>query len=121
MSGLPLAIKVAVATVMVVSIWRALYGPPPDHRDVTVARLWGITAAVLYTGSIVAVAEQRQFIAWLLLIAGVVSLCMAFYYARGDDDGGGGGGDDSGDDIGPIDWDRFDRARRQWERPRVAA
>lgn len=119
MSGLPVAIKVAVAAVMVVSIWRALYGPPPDHRDLAIARLWGATAAVLYLGGIFAVAEQRD-IAWVLLIGGVVALCMAFWYARGDDGGGGGGGE-SGDDTGPIDWDRFDRARRDWERPRVAA
>jgi hypothetical protein len=105
--------------VMMVSIWRALYGPPPDHRDIAVARIWGLTAAVLYVVGIFALAEQRPG-AWLLLIAGVVALCMAFWHARGDD--GGGGGDDSGDDTpGPIDWDRFDRARREWDRPRISA
>ena len=116
MSGLPVAIKVAFAAVMVVSIWRALYGPPPARRDIVVARVWAITAGVLYAGGIFAVTEEREG-AWLLLIAGVVALCMAFWNARGDDGGGGGG--DPGDDTGPIDWDRFDRARRDWERPRV--
>jgi hypothetical protein len=115
-SGLPLAIKAAVAAVLVVSIWRALYGPPPDQRDMAVAKLWGITAAILYFGGIVAVADGRSG-AWLLLMAGAVALCMAFWHARGDDGGGGGG--DPGDDTGPIDWDRFDRARRDWDRPRV--
>ena len=119
MSGLPLAIKAAVAAVMVVSIWRALYGPPPERRDITIARLWGLTAGILYAGGIFAVAEERAG-AWLLLLGGVVALCMAFWHARGDD-GGGGGGSDPGDDTGPIDWDRFDRARREWDRPRVPA
>ncbi|HEV2811974.1 MAG TPA: hypothetical protein VGW10_01875 [Solirubrobacteraceae bacterium] len=119
MSGLPLAIKAAVAAVMVVSIWRALYGPPPEHRDLTVARLWGLTAFILYVSGIVALADGRAG-AWLLLIAGVVALCMAFWHARGDD-GGGGGGDPGDDDTGPIDWDQFDRARREWDQPRVPA
>jgi hypothetical protein len=120
-SGLPLAIKAAVAAVMVVSIWRALYGPPPEHRDMVVARLWAVTAGLLYFGGVVALAERWAH-AWLLLIAGVVALCVSFWHARGDDDDGGGGGGDPGDDTpGPIDWDQFDRARREWERPRVPA
>jgi hypothetical protein len=119
MSGLPLAIKAAAAAVLVVSIWRALYGPPPERRDIAVARLWAMTSAVLHAGAIYALLDERSG-AWLLLIAGVVALCMAFWHARGDD-GGGEGGDDPGDDTGPIDWDRFDRARREWDRPRVPA
>ncbi len=117
MSGLPLAIKAAVAAVLVVSIWRSLYGPPPAQRDMTIAKLWGAAAAVLYCAGIGAIALGRPG-AWLLLMAGAVALCMAFWHARGDDGGGGGGGD-SGDDTGPIDWDRFDRARREWDRPRL--
>ena len=104
MSGLPLAIKAAVAAVLVVSIWRALYGPPPEYRDLTVAKLWGLTAGILYLSGIFALADERAG-AWLLLIAGVVALCMAFWHARGNDDDGGGGGD-PGDETGPIDWDR---------------
>ena len=119
MSGLPLAIKAAVAAVMVVSFWRALYGPPPDRRDLAIARLWALTSAVLHAGAIVALTDDRSW-AWLLLIAGVVALCLAFWHTRGDD-GGDDPGDDPGDDTGPLDWDRFDRARREWERPRVPA
>ena len=119
MSGLPLAIKAAVAAVMVVSIWRALYGPPPEHRDIVIARLWGLTAAILYLGGIFALVAARSA-AWVLLIGGVGALCMAFWHARGDD-GGDDPGDGPGDDTGPIDWDRFDRARREWDRPRVPA
>ena len=119
MSGLPLAIKVAVAAVLVLSIWRSLYGPPPDQRDMGTAKLWGATAAVLYFCGIVAIAAGRET-AWVLLLAGAVALCAAFWHARGDDDGGGGG--DPGDDApGPIDWDQFDRARRDWDRPHVPA
>ncbi len=120
MSGLPLAIKAAVAAVMVVSIWRALYGPPPERRDIVVARLWAATSAILYAGAIFALADERPG-AWLLLLAGVVALCMAFWHARGDDGGDDDNGDDHGDDTGPIDWDQFDRARREWDHPRVPA
>ena len=121
MSGLPLAIKAGVTALLVVSIWRALYGPPPDRRNILVARLWGATAGTLYLAGIFALAEDQEG-AWLLLIAGVVALCMAFWHARDDDDDGGGGGGDPGDDTpGPIDWDQFDRARREWDRPRVPA
>jgi hypothetical protein len=119
MSGLPLAIKAAVAAVLVVSIWRAFYGPPPAEKDLAVARTWAATALALYVGGIYSLADGRGA-ASLLLMAGVVAMCMAFWHARGDDGGGGGGGD-SGDDTGPIDWDRFDRARHEWDRPRVPA
>ena len=117
-TALPLAIKAAVAAVLVVSVWRALYGPPPEQRDMTIARLWGATAALLYFGGFYALADERAG-SWLLLMAGAVAMCKAFWHARGDD--GWDEGDDPGDDTGPIDWDRFDRARRDWERPRVPA
>ncbi|HEX8208185.1 MAG TPA: hypothetical protein VF587_19135 [Solirubrobacteraceae bacterium] len=120
MSGLPLAIKAAVAAVLIVSIWRSLYGPPPDHRDVGIAKLWGAAAALLYFAGLGTLSIGHDG-AWLLLMAGAVALCFAFWHARGDDDGGGEGGDPGDDTPGPIDWDQFDRARRDWERPRVEA
>ena len=117
-AALPLAIKAAVAAVLLVSIWRALYGPPPQQRDLTVARLWGATAALLYFGGFYTLIESRAG-SWLLLMAGAVAMCKAFWHARGDD--GWDEGDDGWDDTGPIDWDRFDRARREWDRPRIPA
>ena len=118
MSGLPLAIKAASAALLVVSIWRALYGPPPEQRSVAFARAWGAIAGALYLAGVVALADGRSG-AWLLLIAGVVALCLAFWHARGAD--GEDGGEGPGDDTGPIDWDQFDRARRAWDRPRMPA
>ncbi len=118
MPALPFALKAVFATLLVVSIWRAFYGPPPEQRDPTLARLWGVTSALLYVGAIYALANA-QSIAPLLFGAGVVALCTAVWHTRGDDGGGGGG--DTGDDTGPIDWDRFDRARGEWERPRAPA
>ena len=118
MSGLPLAIKAAVAAILFVSIWRALYGPPPAQKDLVVARIWALIALMLYLSGIFSLADGRS-VASFLVMAGVVAMCMAFWHARGDDGGGGGG--DSGDDTGPIDWDQFDRARRAWDRPRVPA
>jgi hypothetical protein len=119
MSGLPLAIKAAVAAILVISIWRALYGPPPEQKDLAVAKLWAFTAVALDFAGVYSLANGRAGASFLLM-AGVVAMCTAFWHARGDDGGGGGGGD-SGDDHGPIDWDQFDRARREWDRPRVPA
>ena len=119
MTALPVAIKVTMAVVLGASMWRAFFGPPPDQKDLVVARLWGGTSAILYVAGIYALADERDF-APLLLAAGVVALCMAFWHSRGDDGGGGGGGEDD-DDNGPIDWDRFDRARREWDKPHVPA
>jgi hypothetical protein len=118
MAVLPLLVKAAMGALLLASIWWALFGPPPDRRDMGTARLWGVTSGVLYLTGVYAVIADRS-IAPLLVLAGVIALCLAFWHARGDDGGGGGGGDDDGDP--PIDWDRFDRARRDWERPLIGA
>ena len=120
MAALPLLAKAAMGAFILASIWWAFFGPPPDRRDVGTARLWGATAAVLYLAGLFALLSGRA-IAPILVGAGVLALCLAFWHARGDDDGGGGGGwdDDAGDP--PIDWDRFDRERGDWDRPLVGA
>lgn len=117
MAVLPLAIKAAMGLLLVGAIWWAFFGPPPDQRDLGSAKLWGATAAVLYAAGGYSLADGRPS-AWWLVGMGVVALCLAFWHARGDD-GGGGGGWDSDDGDGPLDWDEFDRARRDWERPVV--
>ena len=118
MSALPLVFKAAMGAVLLASIWWAFLGPPPERRDMGTAKIWGTTAAVLYLAGLYALLSDRSS-APVLVGAGVVALCLAFWHARGDD--GGGGGWDPDDGGGPIDWDQFDRARRDWERPPVAS
>jgi hypothetical protein len=118
MAAMPVLVKAAIGVFLVVSIWWAFFGPPPDRRDVGSAKLWGLTSGVFWAAAVYALAEDRSS-ATLLLGAGVVTLCVAFWHARGDDGGGGGWDDDDGD--GPLDWDEFDRARRDWDRPLIGA
>jgi hypothetical protein len=120
MAALPLLAKAAMGALLLASIWWAFFGPPPDRRDMGTARLWAITAGILYLTGLYALLSDRG-IGPLLVGAGVLALCLAFWHARGDDGGGGGGDDDDDDGDGPIDWDDFDRARRDWDRPLVGA
>ena len=119
MAAVPLLAKAAMGAFVLATIWWAVFGPPPDRRDVGLARLWAITSLVLYVTGLYAWLSG-QAIGPVLVGAGVLALCLAFWHARGDD-GGGGGGDDDDDGDGPIDWDRFDRARRDWDRPLVSS
>jgi hypothetical protein len=118
MVALPLVMKAAMGIVLTASIWWAFFGPPPDRRDLGTAKLWGATAAILYLAGVYALLAGRGS-AVVLVGAGIVALCLAFWHARGDDGGGGGWDDDDGDDDGPFDWDEFDRARGEWDRPAV--
>lgn len=115
---LPLVAKSALGVLLMASIWWAFLGPPPDRRDVGSAKLWGLTSAIFWVAAIYALAMGRPA-GSLLLGASVLTMCVAFWHARGDDGGGGGGSD--GDDDGPLDWDEFDAARRDWDRPLVGA
>ena len=117
MSAMPIVAVAGTLTVIVGSIWRAFFGPPPDHKDVATAHIWGATALLLYLAALYSAWEQKP-VAPLFLAAGVITLCLAFWNARGDDDDGGGGDDEP---DGPLDWDEFDRLRRDWDRPRTAA
>src|SRR5688572_25372204 len=110
MAVVPLIIKAAIVTLLVATIWWAFFSPPPERRDVGTAKLWGLVAAVLYLAGIYALFADRSAAPFLVGL-GVLALCVAFWYARGDD-GGGGGGEDPDDGDGPLDWDEFDKARR---------
>jgi hypothetical protein len=116
MAALPLLAKAAMGTFLLASIWWSFFGPPPDRKDIGTAKLWGLTSGVLYLTGIYALVSGHA-VAPVLVAAGVLALCLAFWHARGDDGGGGGGDDDDGD--GPIDWDRFDSERRDWDRPLI--
>lgn len=118
MSALPLVLKAAMALILMAAIWRAFFGAPPSKPDQGTARVWGITAGLLYMAALYAILADHAA-AGILVGAGVVALCLAFWHGRGGEDDGGWG--DDGDDDGPIDWDRFDRERRDWDRPLVGA
>ena len=59
----------------------------------------------------------------LALAIGFLAAATGLAACGDDDDGGGGGGgwDDGSDGDPPIDWDRFDRERRDWDRPLIGA
>ena len=118
MAFVPLIAKAAIVASLATLIWWSLFGPPPEHRDVGAARLWGATALVLCGAGLYAVFTGHRGAPFLVGL-GVMALCLAFWHARGGDDDGGGGGGESDDDDGdgPLDWDEFDRARHDWERP----
>jgi hypothetical protein len=118
MAALPVLVKAAIGAFVLASIWWAIFGPPPDRRDVGSAKLWALTSVVFWAAALYALARDRSS-ATLLFGAGILTLCVAVWHARGDDGGGGGGGGDDGD--GPLDWDEFDRARRDWDRPLIGA
>ena len=118
MVALPLLLTAAMGAILVASIWWAFFGPPPQQRDVGMARICFAISAVLSLAAVFGVFAGLR-VAPLFLGAGVLALCAAFWHARGDDGGGGGWDDDDGD--GPIDWDRFDRERRDWDRPLIGA
>ena len=104
MAALPLLVKAAMGVFLLASIWWAFFGPPPDQRDVGTAKLWGADLGdPLPRGGVRAV--RRPGIAPVLVGAGVIALCLAFWHARGDDGGGGGWDDDDGDGadrLGPL-------------------
>ena len=117
MSALPLVLKAAMGLFLIGSVWWAFFGPPPDRRDLGTAKLWGATSGVLYLAGFYALFAAHSA-APILVGSGVIALCLAFWHARGEeDDGDDGWGRDDG--PGPLDWDEFDRARRDWDRPLV--
>jgi hypothetical protein len=113
MTALPLALNAALAIAMVGSVWRGFFGAPPTESDRGTAYLWGATAALLYLAAIIALMHGRA-VSSVLFGLGVIALAIAVWHGRGEDDDGG---DDGGDGDGPTDWDAFDRARRDWDRP----
>ncbi len=102
----------AIALVLVLSIRRAFFGPPPAAADRVAAGSWmlaglGLLVAVVVAGE---AADPRD----LLTASGVGAICVAGWWLRLGDggDGDGDGEPDRPDD--PIDWDAFDRLRDGW-------
>ena len=128
MSALPVLPKVALATVVCASMWRAFFGAPAQAAHRLAARvLLALTAACYGAGAGVVIAGGPELLGSLLIVAGIETSCVAAWLVRaarddgGGDDGGGGGGGGRGPKLPPpIDWEAFDRARRAWERTPAA-
>jgi hypothetical protein len=127
-ADLPLLLKAAVATVLAISILRGFAGPPAPARHPAITRLMLLAAAALYVGATSTLLGGHEQLAAVLAMMGVEVACACAWLARARDDGGGGGGGgrrgDGGRPLpgGPgIDWEAFDRARMEWERPRTPA
>jgi len=124
-SRLSLEVEVLLAGLLFGSLWFAFLGPPPRRRASSgaVAAVGGLGVAICLGGLVLA--HLSPGVAGLSLAVGVGALCFAGWLGRGGGGGGGGGGGDDGPGpphSGPgLDWDAFDRARRDWERPRTPA
>ena len=128
-----LIIRVAAALVLVLVVGYGAWGRAP-RRAAAPRELRRLVAAavLLYAVGVVAVLARRPVPAVAAFAGGVAAASLAAWLSRGnrpdegdDNDGGGGGRPpvdrtpprDSGPQVQPeLDWARFDRERRQWER-----
>ena len=85
-------------------------------------------ALALYAAGVVALLSHRAMLATIAFAGGVATATLAAWLSRGHrpddppDDGPGPPRSDQPpppdpDGVPPIDWDRFERERRSWERP----
>lgn len=109
MTALPQAAEAAIAAVLVLSVLRAFFGPPPEHADRVAATGWMVAGVVLLGTVLVAGsdAQPRE----LLTAGAVMAVCVAGWWLRARDNGSGG---DDEPDESPLDWDEFDRLREWW-------
>jgi hypothetical protein len=90
-----------------------------------------VGALALYAAGFAALRGHRAMLATIAFAGGVATATLAAWLSRGHrpddppDDGSGPPRSDQPpppepDGVPPIDWDRFDRERRSWERHRTA-
>ena len=130
MIALPLLLKTAIAAVLIGSLARAFLGKPAstEHRGWARALLAG-TAVCYCAGAALVLGVGASVPGSLVVMLGIETACLAAWLVRAlpdgpehddDEDGGGGWGRGPWRPIPPIDWDAFDRARREWDRPLVS-
>jgi hypothetical protein len=126
MVAMALAVKVALALLLLGSVAAAYLGPPPPWR--VGLRVRGVLLSAGMAGYLAAVAA----LAAGALVPGVLALavagelvCAAGWLSRGeappsddDSDDGGGGGGGRRPKPPPSDWDAFERAFRRYARER---
>jgi hypothetical protein len=108
------AVKAAVAATLALSILRAFAGPAPARLRPVLSLAGGFAGVVLYPVGVLAATAHHPVAASLLIVGAVELLCVAVWAARGPSDDGGEPRPPDGD--GPIDWERFDRVRDEWDR-----
>lgn len=129
-SALPTITKAALAAILLGSMLRAFFGAPaPGSHRLLAHTLLALTALCYAGGAFAVLATDALLAGSLLIVGGIEASCLAAWLVRGgsdDEDGGDGGGGGGGGGPGrgplepaPIDWAAFDRARRNWERPRA--
>src|SRR5437763_15203914 len=113
MTALPPVGEVAIAALLVLSLLRAFFGPPPGHSDAVAAGAWMLAGTVLLATVLLAgdAARPRD----LLCAAAVEAVCVAGWWLRGRGEDGGEEDEVLGEP--PLDWDEFDRLRDGWSRP----
>lgn len=121
MPDLPVILKLVIAAEILLSVLAAGFGTPPRRRDGRGWEVLFLLGAAGAAAAAVALHAAHHFLSLKLALAvGVECLCALTWLGRADrpdDDDDDGGGDGFG--TPPPDWDGFDRARREWERPRV--
>ncbi len=121
-----LAIKLALALLLLGSAAFAYLGPPPRRQVGPNVRVTLLTAGVAgYVCAATALAAGVPVVAALALAVAGGFVCAAGWLGRGDTppsdddgDGGGGGGGGRRPKPPPTDWDAFERAFRRYARER---
>ncbi len=127
---LPLWLKLALVAELGLSVLAAAVGRAP-RRPVRVAlrRALVMGAVCVAIGAGIARLQEVPAGEKLLLFLAVELMCAWAWFRRaprredggGGDDGGGGGPEPPVVPPPGYDWNDFDRARRDWERPRVGS
>ena len=89
MSALPALLKVALAAIVCVSMWRAFLGAPAQASHRSAARLLLVLTAACYAGGAAIVANGGDLAGSLLIVAGIEASCVAAWLVRGARDDGG--------------------------------
>jgi hypothetical protein len=118
MSALPPVLDAALAALLLASIARAFFGPPPRDADRLTAGAWMLAGCLLL--AVAALAGEAGPPRDVLAAAGVEAICLAGWRLRRADPGPPDGAPAAPPDgpapspDAPLDWDAFDRAREAW-------
>lgn len=108
----------AVAVVLVASLARAAFGPPPAQPDPLASAGW-LIAGLLFLALALAEAGAQPW-GFVMNGAAVIALAVAGWWMRAPrEDGGDEPGPEPAEPEPGPDWNDFDRLRAGWDRPRV--
>jgi hypothetical protein len=118
MPAVGLVLKAVVTVALLASMLRAFRGPPASPRRPRLGRAVAALALLFQVVAVAATLSGHLTLAAVAAPLGVEATCLAVWL--GWDDERPPPDDDDGDDVPPVDWEAFDRARRAWDRPRAA-